>query len=96
MKYAIEFSVYAFETYDAITYQVENRWGSKILNDFENRVIEVLTTIQISPFIYQAVDRDENIRKCVIHHNCSVFYQIKEAEIEILFFWDNRQDPIFF
>jgi hypothetical protein len=94
MKYGIEFSIYAFETYDAITDQLEARWGSKILSDFEGRVTEILTKIQESPFIFQAIDKDQRIRKGVIHGNCSVFYEIKQTEVEILFFWDNRQEPI--
>jgi len=94
MKYSIEFSIYAFETYDAITDQLEARWGSKILSDFEERVVKILATIQDSPFLFKAIDKDEKIRKSVIHANCSVFYEIKQTEVEILFFWDNRQDPI--
>ncbi|MES2426316.1 MAG: hypothetical protein V4560_05055 [Bacteroidota bacterium] len=95
MKYSIEFSIYAFETYDSITDQVEARWGYKVLNDFEERVTEILTKIQESPFIFQAIDKDQRVRKSVIHGNCSVFYEIKQTTVEILFFWDNRQDPMF-
>jgi plasmid stabilization system protein ParE len=94
MIYNIEFSIYAFETYDSIAGQVEAKWGYKILNDFEQRVVDVLTKIQASPFIFQAIDNNHTIRKSVIHGNCSVFYEIKQTTVEILFFWDNRQDPI--
>lgn len=95
MKYDIEFSIYAFETYDSITDQVEERWGFKILNDFEKRVVVVLEKIQESPFVFPAIDEGQRIRKCVIHGNCSVFYEVKENQVEILFFLDNRQDPVF-
>ena len=73
MKYNIEFSEYAFETYDAITDQLQARWGFKILNDFEERVIKILETVQDTPFLFQAIDNNEKIRKAVIHRNCSVF-----------------------
>ena len=95
MKFTIEFSIYAFETYDSIADQVEARWGHKVLTDFEERVVEILTKIQESPFIFPAIGKNQRIRKSVIHGNCSVFYEIKSAEIEVLFFYDNRQDPIF-
>jgi hypothetical protein len=94
MKFTVEFSIYAFETYDSIADQVEARWGYKVLSYFEERVAEVLTKIQESPFMFPAIGKDQKIRKSVIHGNCSVFYEVKLAEVEILFFWDNRQDPI--
>ncbi len=94
MKFTIEFSIYAVETYDSIKEQVETRWGEKVLYEFEERATKILTNIQRSPFIFQAVNIDNGIRKGVIHGNCSVFYEVKESEIEILFFWDNRQEPI--
>jgi hypothetical protein len=95
MKFTIEFSIYAFETYDSITEQIELRWGSKILNEFEQRVLKILSAIQQSPLMFPAVNNEENLRKALIHGNCSVYYEVKTTEIEILFFWDNRQDPIF-
>lgn len=35
----------------------------------------------------------ESIRKKVISKQTTLFYQIFEGTIEILHFWDNRQDP---
>lgn len=35
------------------------------------------------------------IRKCIIHKDCSMFYRIYDTQIIIIFFWDNRQDPMF-
>ncbi len=36
-----------------------------------------------------------DIRKCVVLKNYSIFYSIDEEnkEINVVFFWDNRQDP---
>ena len=45
--------------------------------------------------MFKALSQNENIRKALIHKNCSMFYEIKGHAIMILFFWDNRQDPIF-
>jgi hypothetical protein len=55
----------------------------------------VLAAITESPFIYQAIEIDPEVRKAVIHGNCSLFYRVSGQKIVILFFWDNRQDPIF-
>jgi hypothetical protein len=95
MKYTLVFSIYAVETYDSIKDQTQSRWGDKVTVAFEERTVKVLAGIQSSPLMYQAVANNENIHKGFIHANCSVFYEVKENNIEILFFWDNRQDPIF-
>lgn len=94
MKYSIAFSAYAIETYDLMFEQIALRWGTKIAADFENRVFKLVETIEQTPYIYRALDQYPNLRKGVVHANCSLIYEVKENEIEIHFFWDNRQDPI--
>ena len=69
MSYNIVFSAYAVETYDSILAQIVYRWGNKVADDFEQRVIKVLDTIEHSPLIFQAIKDTPNIRKCVIHGN---------------------------
>jgi plasmid stabilization system protein ParE len=95
MNYTIIFSNTAVETFDSIREQIYNRWGDISVIDFEQRTLKVLELIERSPFIFQSIPISENIRKGFIHRNCSMFYEIREHRIEILFFWDNRQDPIF-
>ena len=63
--------------------------------EFEKRTRQVLNVIETSPFIFQSISLNNNIRRGFIHRNCSMFYEIKETEIDILFFWDNRQEPVF-
>jgi len=95
VKYPIEFSEYALETFADIKDQINNRWGYAVVIDFERRTSKVLDIIQHSPFAYQSVTVNSNIRKAVIHRNCSMFYEVKDSYINVSFFWDNRQDPIF-
>ncbi|MFD0763712.1 type II toxin-antitoxin system RelE/ParE family toxin [Mucilaginibacter lutimaris] len=94
MEYSIAFSAHAVETYDLIFEQSHSRWGANIAADFELRVYKQIGIIQETPFIYQALAQDATLRKCVVHANCSFLYEVKDREIEIHFFWDNRQDPI--
>ncbi len=95
MKYSVVFSDTAVETFESIKDQIYNRWGKMSVIDFEQRTSKVLDLIQYSPFIFQSITINENIRKGFIHRNCSMFYEVKEKDIEILFFWDNRQGPVF-
>lgn len=95
MSYNIVFSSSALESFDAIKSQLQEQWGSKVVKDFEKRTLKVIDIISISPLIFQGIKNSAQIRKGFIHKNCSVFYQIKQDQIDILFFWDNRQEPLF-
>ena len=95
MNYEVVISEAATETFQDIRIQVENRWGAKYADQFEERVAHVLDLLSLSPFIFKSIAFDENIRKAHIHRNCSMFYEIHEPVVIVLFFWDNRQDPIF-
>ena len=94
MSTRIEFSSAAKETYNSIQLQILYRWGSTALAKFEKKTLRTLGLISQTPFIYQAIEGNENLRKAVINKNCSVFYEVKPSEIRILYFWDNRQEPI--
>ena len=93
--YNIVFSITAIETFESIKEQIDNRWGEKYVLDFEIRTLKVLDLISNSPLVYKGLKVNQNIRKGFIHRNCSMFYEIRNQHIEVLFFWDNRQDPIF-
>jgi plasmid stabilization system protein ParE len=89
------FSDEANETFESIGLQIQARWGEREVNEFRKRVYKVAETISKFPLISQTVGNTKNVRKAFIHKNCSMFYRVDESYIEILFFWDNRQDPIF-
>jgi len=84
------------KTYEAICDQIVERLGNKALNDFKRNTIKTLELISRSPFIYKETDFDPNIRIGLIKKISSVFYEIKPDKIEVLFFWDNRQEPMKF
>ncbi|MFI5137237.1 MAG: type II toxin-antitoxin system RelE/ParE family toxin [Sphingobacteriales bacterium] len=95
MSYSLTFSRQAKETYSAIQSQLYNRWGQRVLKKFERKTIKTLDLILQSPLMFKSMTDYPSIRKGLIHKNCSVFYEVKTNEIEVLFFWDNRQDPVF-
>ncbi|WCT13004.1 type II toxin-antitoxin system RelE/ParE family toxin [Mucilaginibacter jinjuensis] len=94
MKFEIVFSDAAHETFTAIQSQILDKWGKKSVIKFEKRVLKILEIISVSPFIYEAANINVNVRKASVHKNCSCFYKIGETSITVLFFWDNRQEPM--
>ena len=95
MHLDVIFSEGADETFEFIGQQILARWGEKEVNEFRKRVYSVVDTISNFPLIFQLVGNTEDIRKAFIHKNCSMFYRVSDTYIKVLFFWDNRQDPIF-
>jgi plasmid stabilization system protein ParE len=93
--FGIVFSNRANETFDSIQAQLLERWGIATVVKFEERAIKVIEIISNTPFIYQSIEINAEIRKAFIHKNCSLFYKVSGQKIVILFFWDNRQEPIF-
>lgn len=83
----------AQETFDHTVKQIEDRWGTRSAEKFVQETHKTINTISTQPYLFNA-SYAANIRKAVISKQTSMFYQIHSAHIAILFFWDNRQEPI--
>ena len=94
MSLEVKFSPRAEKTFEDIVIQLRNQWGEKFVNKFKDKVSRSLEIISLTPFIYPIAKENEELRKCVLHKNCSMLYRIKNDIIEVLYFWDNRQDPL--
>ena len=95
MSYELVFTKEAEETFELIVEQLLDRWGIKTVLKFQNLTSICFEKIKENPFLYQVIDEQQNIRRCVVHANCSVFYHIRASKVEIICFWDNRQNPVF-
>ena len=94
MSFEIKFTPEAEETYDAVVAQLRQRWGDRFVINFETRVIKSLHTIIKTPYLYPVADGHTEVRKCVLHKNCSLLYKIYDNTILVVCFWDNRQEPL--
>ena len=96
MSWEILISETAVETFDAIRAQIRQRLGNKAVDEFEKNTLKVLELIQRSPFMFKETELDSNIRKGLIKKRSSIFYEVRSNTIVVLFFWDNRQEPVSF
>ena len=90
----IRFTPEAESTYRALVDQLQSQWGEKYVSRFEVKVEKVLNQISISPAMYPIVLENHELRRCVLHKNCSLFYKVYDDYILITWFWDNRQQPL--
>lgn len=94
MPYEIVFTKEAEETFDLIVNQLLDRWGLKTVLKFQELTSVCLDKIQGNPYLYQEIEELTQIRRCIIHANCSILYHISSSKVEVLCFWDNRQNPL--
>jgi len=94
MKLAVVLTPRAKETFIAVILQIKDKWGDHSADKFVERTYQVLYTIAQQPYLFKAYQQ-ENVRKAYISKHTSLVYRVTSSQIEVLFFWDNRQEPIF-
>jgi plasmid stabilization system protein ParE len=73
---------------------LSEEWNTVVINDFIDRVEEVLANIKSNPKLYPSHRPEENVHKCVIHERITLYYRIVDDEcIDLLTFWNTSQDP---
>jgi plasmid stabilization system protein ParE len=96
VRYKILFTPEAVDTFDAISTQILDRWGESKLQEFKLRVSKYLEIIAQSPYIYPILSElFPDLRRCILHKNCSIIYKVMDQDIHVICFWDNRQEPLF-
>ncbi|MEO5910816.1 MAG: type II toxin-antitoxin system RelE/ParE family toxin [Pelobium sp.] len=94
MSLAIFWTKEAKETFDATLNFIESKWGEKEVKKFLQRSQNTILNISKYPYLFKASEIEVNVRKGLISKQISVFYLIEDDRIVILYFWDNRQEPI--
>lgn len=83
-------------TFDAIVVYLENSFGNNVAKKFIAKADSSIQTIASFPNLYKAISLKQNVRKATISKVCSFYYEINDNTVVILYFWDNRQEPIDF
>jgi len=78
-----------------LTYQfIERKFGVSIADEFLQKVDRTVALIAEQPFMFKASTIDINVRIALVTPQSSLYYRVTDNEIHLLFFWNNRQDPI--
>jgi plasmid stabilization system protein ParE len=83
-------------TLQTIFDSIENKFSAKTADEFLFKVEKTLILVAKNPEIYKASPLSKNVRVGHISKQTSFYYQINNQTIVVLYFWDNRQDPISF
>jgi plasmid stabilization system protein ParE len=90
----ITWSSRALKTYFKVADYLEKEWGNDVVVDFTDKVERVINNIKEQPNMFASSKHYKHVRKGFITEHNTIFYRVKprKKEIELLVFWDNRQD----
>jgi len=85
----------AKDSFERILDWLLNNWTKKEVENFIEQTEKTIEGISQNPYMYKASSKNKQIRKGFVNRLISLFYRVrhKENEIDILYFWDNRQNP---
>ena len=93
MAYKIIWLPKAEKRYDEIIEWLKKNWSNKEIANFVSRTDEVLELISIDPDLYRLSEK-RNIRQAIITKHNLLLYRKKGNKIELLTFFDTRQNPL--
>lgn len=74
---------------------VLENWGEKYADEFIFKIESILIKISEQPYIFRSTVIGDDVRIALVVKHVSLVYEIRKDKIILLFFWDNRQDPVF-
>jgi plasmid stabilization system protein ParE len=91
---AVIWTLKALKTYFKVSDYLQSEWGLAVVRNFADEVEKMIQSIKANPHMLEVSRKYKNIRKGFVTEHNTMFYRIKprKKEIEILIFWDNRQD----
>ena len=92
MIYPVKWMPEAELTYKTVIAYLTQNWSEKEIATFIDRTDEVIQFIAQNPrqYIYS---KKKDAHWAVVTKQISLYYRIKSLEVELLVFWDTRQDP---
>lgn len=80
-------------TFDHIVTIIQNGWGDQSAVKFRDKTKKTLAVISTQPLSFPE-SGIHLVRKAVITRQTSVFYEVLSDRVMLLYFWDNRQNPL--
>ena len=87
------FTPIAQERLDSIVDYLDQTWGRRIREEFLFELNHCVALICEKPELFPLLDGFSDVRKCVLSFYHTLFYRVKDDQIQILTVWDNRMNP---
>lgn len=93
MHKPIKWSSFADDDLAKILEYLDAKWNNSVCLKFITKLDSCITFIQQNPKQFPLLNKDLQIRKCVITKQNSLYYRETANRIEILRLYDTRQNP---
>ncbi len=80
------------ELAQTIKYLQEN-WTEKEIKIFSTQLEETIVFISKNPNLFQSSDTKKDVRRAVVAKHNSLYYRLKNNDIEIISLFSHRQNP---
>lgn len=94
MKLPLVWSPTAREEYAEILQFLDVEYGTNAALKMLDKVESVVEHITAFPRAYPLSPLRPDIRKTVVTPQTSLLYRVTDTQIQLLHFWDNRQNPV--
>lgn len=91
--YKIHWTNHALEELNDTFFYLEKNWTAKELHSLATHLEEKLILISQNPYLFQLSELKKGIRRVIILKHNTLYYRIKNNNIEIISFFSNRQNP---
>jgi plasmid stabilization system protein ParE len=86
----------ARQTYFKVLDYLSEAWTRREVENFIYKTEHTIAQIAEHPYMFKESKKKKSVRKGFITEHNSLYYRVKprKREIELITFWDNRQDPL--
>jgi plasmid stabilization system protein ParE len=88
----IKWTLQAEKDYISILTYIQSEFSSKEVKKFSNKIQKVLLLLTKTPLMFPFSEK-RGVNRCVISKQTTIYYRCKKGHIELIRFWDNRQNP---
>jgi len=83
-------------TYFKVLDFIDKQWTTNEGENFIYKTEHTISQIAVNPYLFKASKKKKSVRKGFITEHNSLYYRVKpkKEEIELITFWDNRQNPL--
>ncbi|MXV52428.1 type II toxin-antitoxin system RelE/ParE family toxin [Pedobacter sp. HMF7647] len=94
MSYQVFYTPRSQETLRLVYDFINGKFGKRAADKFLAKTGKVIELIAEQPQMFKASIFNDDVRVALITKQTSMFYKITDTSVYLLFFWDNRQDPM--
>lgn len=93
MSFEVLYTPTAKVTLNTVYTFIQTKFGKRISFQFLKKAEKTISLIADNPLMFKALTDNSNISW--IDHKCSLFYRVTDSSIQLLYFWDDQQEPLF-